>query len=259
MIYNIKEKKTDSLFLSLQKPHHTWNNFLSDETIETLTSIEDHLSKLHSDLSSITPTPEKVLRFLAVPFYSIRVIILGQDPYPQAGVATGRAFEVADLSSWSQTFRNPSLKNIIRAIYKAYSNRIKTYSEIKAEIGQSLLIPSPTQAFREWEKQGVLFLNTAFTCTIDSPNSHRLVWHPFTAKLLTFIAESLPEAIWFLWGKNALEITEGLNIENVIYSYHPSRCQPRNLDFLYGDKNCFAETKQLINWAKFIEPSGLWC
>ena len=251
MNFNIHLKKRKSLFLSNISVHPSWNNFLSEQVLARIVEIERKILETVSDeLNLVTPKNNKVLRFFTIPANEIRVIVLGQDPYPQEGVATGRAFEVATLKSWADTYRNPSLKNIIRAIYKAYCGPVKTYNEIKAEIGQSFLISTSTRVFDNWEEQGVLFLNTAFTCTIGQPNSHLEFWQDFTKDLLRFITEQSPDATWFLWGNNALQATEGISMKKSIFSYHPSRCNPRDKDFLYGKQNCFELTRDQVIWAR---------
>ena len=106
-----------SVFLDSVNINPSWNSFLTDETIELLRKIEKEIGS-----SNYTPSSARVLNFLSVPLEHVKIIILGQDPYPQQGVATGRAFEVGTLKSWNQTFNNISLKNIVRAIYVAYKN-----------------------------------------------------------------------------------------------------------------------------------------
>ena len=251
-------KKSGSLFLSGIKIHPSWANFLSQEMIDLIINIESKMIALDGDsMQAITPSPNRVLRFLELPVNELKVIVLGQDPYPQAGVATGRAFEVGTLKSWTDTYRNPSLKNMIRAIYRAYTNEIKTYNELKKEMGQRFVLPAPELAFDNWEKQGALFLNTAFTCKIDHPNSHTKIWQPFTHELLKFIASESPSATWLLWGNNALSITEGVDAKNTIFAYHPSRCNPRPKDFLHGELNGFELTKHQIEWAQILDTPDL--
>jgi len=246
------KRKYYNLFLSQIKIDLSWDEFLTESIITEIENIEEKLRNIcNSDFSTITPDTSKVLRFLSIPIDNIKVIVLGQDPYPQKGVATGRAFEVGNLISWSQTYRNPSLQNIIRNIYKAYSNEIKTYKLIKQELDNCFKILSPPKAFSSWEQQGVLFLNTSYTCTINESNSHIKIWQDFSSALLKFIAKKNTEAVWFLWGNNARDITADLDLKNSIFTYHPSRCNNREKDFLYGEINCFAETKHLINWAEY--------
>ncbi len=235
-----------SLLDSLNKIDKSWSDFLCPETIEMLNSIEKKLTT-----SNYTPPSTRVLHFLSIPLNQVKIIILGQDPYPQPGVATGRAFEVGTLKSWNQTFNNISLKNIVRAIYFTYQNEYLKYSEIKNNIGKSFQLKSPDQLFVEWEKQGVLLLNTSFTCEIGKSNSHEKIWKPFTLKLLQYISANYTDITWFLWGNNAKEIVSDLNIKHKIESMHPMMCYNatgREDDFLFGKTNPFSETKDLLNW-----------
>ncbi len=253
---NTNMKQLD--FLDLTYIHPSWQNFLSHEIKQDLHEIERKISVLlDNNYELLTPHPDKVLRFLSMPASEIKVIILGQDPYPQANIATGRAFEVSNLQSWKNPFRNPSLQNIVRAIYYAYSGRLIKYSEIRLQLEKNFTMLSPSEIFSHWEKQGVLLLNTAFTCKINDSNSHATIWKDFTTKLLHYISEMSPEAYWFLWGNNAKNAIADLNLKNTIFSYHPSRCNNRNNDFLYGEHNCFYETKHIIDWAAYKKLPSL--
>src|SRR5690554_7646024 len=88
--------------------HSSWKVFLTDEIRQILSAIAVVLS--HE--KEFTPPLKFILRFLELDLSSMKVVILGQDPYPQKGVATGRAFEVEPLQSWHDSFRNSSLRNI---------------------------------------------------------------------------------------------------------------------------------------------------
>lgn len=238
-----------SVFLdSLDNIDNSWNDFLSSELVTLLKNIEKNILE---SKQKFTPDTEKVLKFLKVPLADVKVIILGQDPYPQDGVATGRAFEVGTLKSWNDKFSNISLKNIIRAIYFAYNNEYLKYSEIKDKIGKTFLLKPPYELFVEWEKQGVLLLNTSFTCEVGKSNSHEKYWNAFTLSLLKYISKANPHIIWFLWGNNAKSIVADINIEKKIESMHPMMCykkQGRDDDFLFGKINAFKETMSLIDW-----------
>ena len=238
-----------SLFLESLPVHGDWNCFLSEKVTEELLAIEKQVV-----ISGFTPDEDKVLRFLTFPLLSARIIILGQDPYPQPGVATGRAFEVGNLVSWSQPFRNISLKNILRALYKAYSGEVISYSRLKEKFYNEFPILPPGQLFGHWESQGVLLLNTSFTCEPWKPGSHYKLWNSFTFKLLEFIAEQAPGATWFLWGNHALEATRQLNLRSKVETLHPMMCYSipsRTNDFLYGEINCFSPFADLIDWTGY--------
>lgn len=242
MMYNSK-------FLdSLDFIDNTWNDFLTIELINDLKIIEKEI--VNNEIE-FTPKLNNVLRFFTKSLQQVKIVILGQDPYPQKGVATGRAFEVGPLKSWNDKFSNISLKNIIRAIYFAQNNEYLKYSEIKSKIGNEFKLKEPNKLFVEWEKQGVLLLNTAFTCKVGVSNSHEKYWSNFTNLLLRFIAQSNENIIWFLWGNNAKAIVSEINIKNKIESMHPMMCYKkpgRDDDFLFGKVNCFKETKNIINW-----------
>ncbi|MBU8891242.1 MAG: uracil-DNA glycosylase [Bacteroidales bacterium] len=226
----------------------SWNDFLSPDIIEEIKSIESAIVKSGKDF---TPDIPNVLRFLCTPLQSVKVIIIGQDPYPQKGAATGRAFEVGTLKSWNEKYSNISLKNIIRAIYYAHKKVYLKYSEIKPKLEVDFQLKPPYELFVNWEQQGVLLLNTSFTCETGNSNSHEKLWKNFTIKLLEYLAGINSDIIWFLWGNNAKSIVNNIEIKNKIESMHPMMCynKPgRDDDFLFGKINPFFETKDLVNW-----------
>ncbi len=224
----------------------SWENFL-DENKELVDSIFTHLKEETRNGIEITPPKELRLRFTSRQLSSVKILILGQDPYPQSGVATGRAFEVGTLHSWFDSFRNTSLKNIVRAIYAAGNDRILKFNEILQEIkAGNFKILAPNELFAALEAQGVLFLNTAFSCRVGEPGSHIKLWEPFTAKLLSFISKENPEILWFIWGSIAEKQTQNLSIKKLVSS-HPMICCNKPKDFLF-DVNMFKQTKDLICW-----------
>ncbi len=234
----------------LVEPHHpSWEAFLSaDETAEALAFAEQGIAGSEGE---IVPPTCKALRFLETDLRGAKIIILGQDPYPQSGAATGRCFEVGTLTSWEDTFRNVSLKNIVRAIYASQTDSILSYKQILAQVAQGWPLLPPQLLFRDWERQGVLLLNTAFTCQLGAAGSHTDLWRPFTALLLRYICEANPQLIWFVWGKHAEKHTADLAIANKMVSQHPMMCyegDDRKDDFLYGEINMFRKTAHLVQW-----------
>jgi uracil-DNA glycosylase len=227
--------------------HPSWNNFLTDSIILELETIERKIG------SNINPAPENVLRFMKCNLYDIKVVILGQDPYPETGRATGRAFEVGDLTSWNQKFRQVSLKNIIRLIYKNYNgiseySDIKKFSEIQKEIkeGKFSILP-PHKIFKSWEKQGVLLLNTYLSVEAGITGSHISIWQKFSEELLKFISDENRNISWFLWGRMAEEKKQFIKYGKYYISRHPMMCSELyEDDFLRSD--CFKDTMDIINW-----------
>ena len=229
-------------------PHPSWNGFLTAKNSQLIDKIEEEIRITGREF---TPPPANVLRFLQMPVENIKIIILGQDPYPQRGVATGRAFEVGTLKSWHDKFSNISLKNIVRAICKAFTGKILKYSEIHRLPPEDFAISPPNKLFSSWEEQGVLLLNTSFTVEIGKPGSHAKTWEEFSSLLLRFLALEKPDLIWFLWGNHAKQITKDLPLNSVFKSQHPMMCyegQGRKDDFLFGEINPFKESIHLVDW-----------
>lgn len=232
----------------LNNYHPSWENFLTEDIRNEIEIIENSIKN-----ESINPEPENVLRFLNNDLYSVKVVILGQDPYPEKNRATGRAFEVDDLEEWTDKFRQVSLKNMIRLIYKSYNHienysEIKKFSDIQKEIisGKFKILP-PSQIFKSWEKQGVLLLNTYLTVKSGETGSHIKLWENFSEELLKYISSHNPNIRWFLWGRQAEEksvyITSGVKY----ISRHPMMCSDKyDDDFLKS--NCFKDTMNEINW-----------
>lgn len=236
--------------------HKSWNSFLSSEIRNELLKIE---SELYQE-DKLTPSPDRILHFMTRDLASAKVLILGQDPYPQKDVATGRAFEVGTLKSWHNTFRNTSLKNIVRSLYYAETGQYLTFNQIKSKLNSERLFESkfellnPDVLFEYWEDQGVLLLNTSFTCELGKPASHAKLWFAFTKKLLSYINQQNRQLIWFLWGNHAKEISSHLDLTNSYVSNHPMICKEGENDFLFGIQKPFSKTLELIDWTGKRKP-----
>jgi ATP-dependent DNA helicase PIF1 len=162
-------------------------------------------------ISQIAPNPDDVfaaLRICTDPA-AIKVIILGQDPYPTAGNAHGLAFSVRP----SILKLPPSLQNI--------------YKELVSDLG--LTEPPTTGCLTEWAKQGVLLLNDILTVTIGAPQSHSgLGWEELTSRILQTTLEASPHAVIVAWGRFAQKKLDATNIRplltrhTVLQAPHPS-------------------------------------
>ncbi len=224
-----------------RKHHKSFDNFFTNEVNDLLNKIEDEIGV------NFTPSSDVVLRVLNLDLDKVKVIWLGQDPYFQEGVATGRSFEASNITSWFDKYRQVSLKNIIRGIYKAYNNEFITYTEILKLIAYNQFdLKKPKDWFDSLESQGVMFLNTYLTCEIEKANSHRKIWSDFSEKLFEYIYNYNKEIIWFLWGGEAKSILNKVPVKNYS-SNHPMMCSSKNEeDFQFNQ--CFNKTKNIINW-----------
>lgn len=246
MICYTKSMGGNRIVLLPEKIHGSWNDFLTIEILERLDRIESQIG------DNFNPERKYVLRFLNSNVYAIKVVILGQDPYP-APIATGRAFEVKGLTSWMQPFKQVSLKNVVRLLYKTYNgieeySKIPSFEEIKEKIrkGEFRILP-PNQLFESWDRQGVLLLNTYLTCEKGIPNSHREIWGDFAVEIIRYIVKKNPNAYWFLWGREANQYSYLLPKDKIFSSRHPMMCnEAYTNDFLKSD--CFKKTMDKINW-----------
>ena len=228
--------------------HSSWKPFLTEKILDKLDEIE---RKIGTDYN---PDGEGViLRFLTTDLHKAKVIWLGQDVYPMRGAATGRSFEVGGLTDWTQPFRQVSLKNILRLLHKQYNaieryEDIKPFSEVKKEIASGKFpVPAPPEWFDFLERQGVLFLNTSFTCETGKPNSHKHIWSEFSQEVLHYISRVRPDCIWFLWGKEAISMKAFIPNGIFFESRHPMMCSSKYPDDFLKFTG-FERTSQMIKW-----------
>lgn len=246
-----------SIFLKDLNIHHSWKEFFKNNKVQMeLKIIEEKISG-----EQFTPSPNVALRFASLDLKQIRIAIIGKDPYPQAGIATGRSFEVNGVRSWFDPAINSSLKNMIKAIHKSHFNYDEgsSIAKVREDINQTVFpILPPNEAFSHWEEQGVLFLNTAFTCRqggFEEAGSHLSHWKKFFDLLLLHITKHNQDIKYFLWGdarKYAKHLQKhGVNEQLLYQSKHPctngdNRGYERNSNFL--NNPCFEDTKEEIKW-----------
>lgn len=156
-------------------------------------------------LSSVVYPPPKQLfhAFNLCPFPKVKVVILGQDPYHQAGQAHGLAFSVPDGVPTP-----PSLRNI--------------YKELEADLG---IKAKETGNLEAWAKQGVLLLNATLTVLPGQPGSHQgLGWEIFTDAVIRHISAEKEHVVFILWGKyaQAKETLIDQNKHLILKAPHPS-------------------------------------
>lgn len=168
------------------------------------------------------------------PYESVKVVILGQDPYHGPGQAHGLSFSVQPGVP-----APPSLQNI--------------YKELQTELGCTIpnngyLIP--------WAEQGVLLLNTVLTVQAGNANSHRgQGWEHFTDRVIELLNEREKPVVFLLWGANARSKTTLITNPNhhVLTCAHPSPLSAHNGFFGCGhfkkaNELLAASGQEPINW-----------
>lgn len=246
----------NSILLSTINVHNSWNEFFEQEIIQ------EELAHIEKCISTVQYTPQQnlVLRFATLDLLSLSVLVMGQDPYPQNNVATGRAFEVNGVTSWNDKTINTSIKNIIKLLHKSYIanasvNRSRSVKKVREDIQNGVFpILPPNQIFDYWEQNGALWLNTAFTCEVNKPDSHTQLWKPFFNNLLSYIARKRPDMKFFLWGNKAQAYVKPLKAlhipdENLYQSTHPRH---------HSDEGGFAKKSHFLMNPCFKETISIW-
>ncbi|MBO7444506.1 MAG: uracil-DNA glycosylase, partial [Methanobrevibacter sp.] len=137
---------------------------------------------------------------------NLRVVILGQDPYPQKDVATGIAF--ANSLDTPEKSYSPSLNILMESVIDF------TVPHRRIIFDQSL---------EKWEAQGVLMLNSARTCELGKPGSHALLWRPFINSFLSNLSMQYTAIVYVLMGSQAQSFEYAIVRNNyVIKAKHPS-------------------------------------
>lgn len=165
--------------------------------------------------------------FYECPYDDLKVVIVGQDPYPQLGVADGIAFSCSIKGKAEK-----SLQYILKAL--------------KDENGSVDL--------RRWSNQGVLLINTAFTCEINKIGSHYGIWKSFTEHVFDNINRHNPDTVFILMGKKAEAWQTLLPNCKILKCSHPASAAYRGGEWDCNDVFNKANTilikqdKTCINW-----------
>ena len=182
----------------------TWNEILAEEMQKDYyQELQAFVQKRRAEVR-VFPEEKNVFTALELtPFESVKVVILGQDPYHGFGQAHGLSFSVQ-----KGTPLPPSLKNI--------------YKELQEDIGGEL----PTEGdLSHWAKQGVLLLNTVLTVEEGNANSHKgMGWERLTNRLIESLNGLKLPVIFILWGKPAQDKEKLITNPNhvILKAQHPS-------------------------------------
>jgi uracil-DNA glycosylase len=148
------------------------------------------------------PAGENVLRAFQAPFDDVRVLIVGQDPYPTPGHPIGLSFAV-----------DPAVRPIPRSLQNIYA-------ELRSDLG---IEPPAHGDLTAWTRQGVMLLNRSLTVQSGSAGSHRgKGWEPVTEHAIRSLVARGTPLVAILWGRDAATLRPLLGTTPVIASPHPS-------------------------------------
>lgn len=161
-----------------------------------------------TDSSTLCPSIKNVFKaFKLCSYNECKVIFIGQDPFPQKGVAQGILF--GNSSNTPEDKLSPSLKVIKESV-------------INFDIPHNLITFDPT--LESWAKQGILMLNSALTTEVGKVGIHTLKWRPFIGSFLKNMSEKNTGIIYVFFGSQAKSLNTYINNNNnyKLFIEHPA-------------------------------------
>lgn len=183
--------------------------FIAADWVSTLEPLDGVLQEIARKLAArsqageqILPAPEVMLRALSLPVAEIKVLIMGQDPYPTPGQANGLAFAAA--------------KNV-RPLPRSLRN---IYKELFVDLG----VPEAGHPdLGAWHEQGVMLLNQVLSVTASNAGSHqKLGWAPVVEAIIATLNARKVPVVAVLWGAHAQKLGTLMNNMPQLRSAHPS-------------------------------------
>lgn len=178
-----------------------WKELNNVTSSEDFKNILNFLKEEIRKGKKLAPHKDNVFRvFKDQNFNNVKVVILGQDPYPTPGHANGLAF----ATNASQTPK--SLQNIFKEIEMEYGSKPKNNDLLN------------------WQKQGVFLLNTSLSTLEGETFAHKKIWQSFTDAVIRSINDRKDPVVFMLWGKPAQDkaklITNPKHL--ILMTSHPS-------------------------------------
>ena len=214
--------------------HRSWKNILSGEFNKQYFRDLVKFVKYEYSHFEVYPRPKDIFNaFDLCSFDSVKVVIIGQDPYPAQGQAHGLCFSVNDGIAIPKSLNN---------IFKELENDVGHVNKNNGNLSR-------------WARQGVFLLNTTLTVRAGKPGSHvGHGWEIFTDEVIRQISAHKHNVVFILWGNNAKRKASLVNQEDnlVLTSAHPS---PLSAKGFFGNHH-FSRTNnyllqhgiEVINW-----------
>lgn len=199
-----------SIGLGIRVASATVVTSLHPDWATALAPVAGRIATLTNELGqddAVLPPAHQVLRAFQQPFNDVRVLIVGQDPYPTPGHAIGLAFAT-----------NPDVRPLPRSL-------TNIFTELHDDVG---VLPPGHGDLSQWSEQGVLLLNRVLTVTPGAAGSHRgRGWEEVTeCAIRALVARGTP-LVSVLWGKQAQSLTPLLEQTPIVASPHPSPLSAR--------------------------------
>ncbi|KRC92106.1 uracil-DNA glycosylase [Terrabacter sp. Root85] len=202
--------------------HPTWVPAL-EPVADTITAMGAFLRAEVAAGRGYLPAGDRVLRAFSLPLPDVRVLVVGQDPYPTPGHPVGLSFSVA-----------PDVRPVPRSLQNIYQ-----------ELGTDLGLPTPGDGdLTPWFERGVMLLNRVLTVRPGASASHQgKGWETVTAQAISALASRGGPLVAILWGRQAQSLAPMLGDVPRIESAHPSPLSARS--GFFGSRP-FSRTNDLL-------------
>ncbi|MCT1620073.1 uracil-DNA glycosylase [Janibacter hoylei] len=202
--------------------HPSWAQAL-EPVAGTIAAMGEYLRAEVAAGHGYLPAGEHVLRAFTIPLDEVRVLVVGQDPYPTPGHAIGLSFAVA-----------PDVRPLPRSLLN-----------IHRELVDDLGVATPGNGdLTPWAQQGVMLLNRCLTVRPGAPASHQgRGWEQVTDRTIEVLARRGGPLVAILWGRQARNLAPALGDVPRIESAHPSPLSARN--GFFGSRP-FSRTNELL-------------
>lgn len=192
--------------------HEWWRESMASDWAHALAPVADDLALIGDVLDrerdagvEVLPPVQQIMRAFQAPMASVRVLIVGQDPYPTPGDAVGLSFSVAPGRPMPRSLRNIA-------------------TELAADTGDVLADGD----LSHWADQGVMLLNRVLTVRAGEAASHRRIgWEAVTDQAIRALAARGGPLVAVLWGRDAQTVVPLLGDVPIIASAHPSPLSAR--------------------------------
>jgi len=209
-----------------------WRTVLPGWTPDREAAVAESVHRVSADRQIAPPDPFRALRLVAPE--AVKVVVLGQDPYPTAGHADGLAFSAG-------RGRPRSLARIFDVLARDRPG----------------FVPPSVWTLDGWARQGVLLLNPVLTVEVGRAGSHeRCGWQALTREIVAVLSKGPRPPVFLLWGSKAQAFFEAALpdgcVPHALRTRHPSYDFERR--FMAPPDSHFLATCHLVDWWRFDSP-----
>lgn len=223
--------------------HKSWHNHM--QAIIESEELWEIFQTLKAETRKVTPPSGEVFKSFQIDLDKLKVVVMGQSPYPQVNLGNYKACGLAfDCSSYGEV--SPSLRKLYEAIEDDEYN------------GMKLSFDHGTLSLQYLVDQGVMLTNSALTCTKDNPTAHEELWVPFWRAVFDNILWTKTGLIFIFMGKQAQNLEQYTDpfAHHILKCEHPAKSSYEKRKMIHN--NVFSKANKLIQGMNGIQNRVEW-